>query len=125
MQRFIFVLIFLLASASFCYSNDTTILYEEYEAAVSIANEQDKPILLIFSADWCGYCNKLKTEILVDNTTSDYVVCVLNTDNNKAISKKFRTRSLPTSVIIRKGEESTRKVGYKGKDDYISWLINK
>ena len=100
----------------------TVIIYGDYDSAVSLSREENKPLLLIFSADWCGYCTKLKQDILVDDSTKNYITCVIDTDMDKGITKKHKARSLPTSVVLNKGEETKRKIGYKNKTDYTNWL---
>ena len=102
--------------------SDAIAIYENYDIAVSISKEENKPLLLIFSADWCDYCTKLKTEILTTNKTSDYVTCVIDVDNNKDLAKKFKAKSLPTSIIVENDAEIKRKTGFQGKKDYLRWL---
>lgn len=113
-----------LCFASLCWgaNSDPIIIYGDYDGAVALSKESNKPLLLIFGADWCGYCTKLKKDILVDNSTQLYITCVIDTDLDKSLSKKFKVRSLPTSIIVEDEVEKRRKTGYKNKQDYLDWL---
>lgn len=122
MKTLFIILSMLLCSVSFAADSDAVILYGDYEAAVSLSQEANKPLLLIFSADWCGYCTKLKQDVLVDNSTKNYITCVIDTDMDKDLTRKHRAKSLPTSVVLEKGKETKRKTGYKNKTDYTNWL---
>lgn len=122
MKILFLVLSMLSCSVAFGSNSDSNIIYGDYDAAVSLSQQEDKPLLLIFSADWCGYCTKLKQEVLIDNSTKNYITCVIDTDMDKDLTKKHRARSLPTSVVLEKNKETKRKVGYKSKTDYMNWL---
>lgn len=110
------------SSMVFGADSDAIIIYGDYDAAVSLCEQEDKPLLLIFSADWCGYCTKLKQDVLIDNSTKNYITCVIDTDMDKNLAKKHRARSLPTSVVLENNKETKRKTGYKNKTDYTNWL---
>ena len=122
MKILFLVLSMLSCTITFGSNSDSNIIYGDYDAAVSLSEQEDKPLLLIFSADWCGYCTKLKQDVLIDNSTKNYITCVIDTDMDKNLAKKHRARSLPTSVVLENNKETKRKAGYKNKTDYTNWL---
>ena len=93
------------------------VFMDDYEKAVAVA---DKKVLVIFGADWCGYCRLLKND-LKDMDLKNYVVCVVDLDRREDIGRKLDVRSLPTSVIMLDGKQTSRKEGYK-KNEYQDWL---
>jgi len=120
---FVVLLVFFVSPLTIAANQEAVIIYENHNIAVDISKEQNKPLLLIFSADWCDYCTKLKTEILTTNETSDYVSCIIDVDNNKDLVKKYKVRILPTSIVIKNGEQVIKsKTGFKGEKDYLKWL---
>lgn len=103
---------------------DTNILYDEYDKSIELAKTHKRKVILIFGADWCPYCVKLKKEVKSIKEFGKYIVCFLNTDNknNQSLLNKFKPRNLPTSVLIDiKAKEFARKIGYKNRE-YVSWL---
>lgn len=103
---------------------DTNILYDEYEKSINLAKIHKRKLVMVFGADWCPYCVKLKKAVKTISPFDKYIVCFLNTDNkaNKTLVNKFKPRGLPTSIIIDSNlKEITRKIGYRNKE-YVSWL---
>jgi thiol-disulfide isomerase/thioredoxin len=101
------------------------IIADNYDLAISCGKKLDKPILLVFTADWCGYCRSLKKELKSIIPDHKYVVCFLDIDNtiNDKLVDSFNIKSLPTSIIIdqRQNKEIKRKNGFV-KEAYKSWL---
>jgi thiol-disulfide isomerase/thioredoxin len=101
------------------------IIIDNYDLAISCGKKLDKPVLLIFTADWCGYCRSLKKELKSIIPNHKYVVCFLDIDNeiNKKLVAQFNIKSLPTSIIIdqKQNKEIKRKNGFV-KEAYQSWL---
>jgi len=102
------------------------LIKNDYETARVLAKETDMPILLIFSADWCGYCQQLKKDMPNLQETDRYIVCTIDIEANPELKKKMGIKSLPTSLIIDQtsNNEISRKVGYK-TEDYSRWLRRK
>lgn len=84
-----------------------------------------KDVLVIFTADWCGFCQKMKKDIdenqsLVDNL----IVCYIDYDENKDLVKEYKVRNIPDYFLLHKGVEIKRKVGYSNSKDFKKWLNN-
>jgi thioredoxin-related protein len=101
---------------------DTNIIYDDIDKAEALSKIHTRNLIIVFGADWCPYCVDLKKDAKTIKEFDKYIVCFINTDKNKNLSRKFRVRNLPTSVIIDKsGKEKSRKTGYKNKD-YVKWI---
>lgn len=102
---------------------DSAIFVNELNDAIVLSENLNKDILIIFSADWCGYCNKMKKDI--DNNTmllDNYIVCFIDCENNNELIRKYRVKNIPHSLIIKDKQEIRKKIGYSNLSDFKKWL---
>ena len=126
LSRF-FVSILLLTSTIFAQSlnKEDIPITDNISVAIGISKETNRPILLIFSADWCKYCQFLKDDLSQFENINKFVVCVINSDEQKSLYKEMGVRNLPTSIILdnKDHQEKSRKIGYL-KKEYEHWLFS-
>lgn len=86
--------------------------------------QSDKPVLLDFTATWCGPCKQLSPIIdqLADETAGTYKIAKLDIDEAPATAGKFGVRSVPTVVAIKAGKEVARQLGVANKAKLKSML---
>ena len=78
-------------------------------------------VLVDFYADWCGPCKMIAPVIEeIANERSNITVGKLNVDNDSEIAARFNVFSIPTLIIFEDGNEKTRLVGYKSKDEIMA-----
>lgn len=75
------------------------------QAAHKIATRDNKPMLLVFGAEWCHYCKKLERETLNSADLAKYVnetfVPVhLDADKEKKVAEILNISSLPCVVVL-------------------------
>lgn len=103
---------------------ESNIIYDNLEKATALAKLHQKKIAIIFSADWCQYCNILKKDLTDIAKISNLIFCVLDIEkkeiNSKAI-QKFKPKSLPSTIVLDGDKELSRKTGYRQKE-YLLWL---
>lgn len=82
------------------------------------------PVLVDFSADWCGPCKMMAPNIdALDAEMKDKVVVAkLDVDTSSQTAAKFGVMSIPTTIIFKGGVEAKRMVGYQDKDTLIKAL---
>jgi thiol:disulfide interchange protein len=87
-----------------------------YAAGVQAAAVQRKPMLLFFTASWCGYCHQLAAEAFTDEAVvklSEQFVCVLiDADREPGVCQQFQVRGYPTiQFVSSRGQLLNRVIG--------------
>ena len=87
----------------------------------------DKPVLIDFSADWCGPC-KMLAPILkeVKDSLGDRIAIIkIDVDKNQSLASKYQVRNVPTMVLYQNGKQLWRESGVLTKDQIIKTIIEK
>lgn len=80
--------------------------YAEYEA-------QGKPMMLDFSAAWCGPCKKMApiVEALAEKYDGQVIVGKCDVDDCPDLTAKFGIRNIPTILYFKGGQVVDKSVG--------------
>ena len=83
----------------------------------------DKTVLIDFYADWCGPC-KMFSPIVesVAQENEDIKVVKIDVDNAQDLAMKYQVMSIPTTVVIKNGQEVNRAVGMMSKSDLVEMV---
>lgn len=98
------------------------------EAALQQASGAGRPLVLVFSATWCGPCKRLARDLRKPQAQAARARVHLVTydgesDLGQGLMARYRLSSFPSLVVLdRTGAEVERKPGYGSWDDMDRWL---
>lgn len=84
----------------------------------------ETPILVDFSADWCGPC-KMLAPILkqVKDELGDAIKIVkIDVDKNQPLAAKYQVRGVPTMILFKQGKQLWRQSGVMQKQEIINMI---
>lgn len=86
--------------------------------------KSDLPVLVDFFATWCSPCSALSPIIaeIAEEYADKVKVGKVNVDEQPALARKFRIMSIPALVFFRNGEVYQTLVGFRPKEEIISYL---
>ncbi len=86
--------------------------------------KSDVPVLVDFTATWCGPCKALAPIIdkVADEFEGKIKVGKVDIDDAAAIATKYSIRSVPTVLVFKNGEKTAQNVGLTTRDKLVGLL---
>ena len=101
--------------------NVQTFNEQNFEAEVL---KSDVPVLVDFTATWCGPCRALAP--IVDKVADEFAgkvkVGKLDIDESPGISAKYGIRSVPTVLVFEGGQKKAQHVGLTTRDKLVQLI---
>ncbi len=84
----------------------------------------DLPVLVDFTAAWCGPCKMLDPIVtqLAQEWGGKVKVVKLDVDDNSDLAMQYQVMGVPTLILFVKGQPVQRVTGYQPKDRIVSRL---
>ena len=108
--------------------------HSDYRQAADLAAEQNKPMLLNFTADWCAPCQQMNASVYSEPWVVDalqQVVIPVKIDmtapgqREQQIAGQFGVKYLPTQVVVGPGaNEIARHMGPAPPQSFVQWVEN-
>ena len=105
------------------------IVWFSYEAGKALAESEQKPMLIYFTAEWCGWCRKLERDVFSRGDVvacSKRFVCIkVDQADRRDLVAAFKVQAYPTAVVLdHTGRDLHRITGYRPAAQYLAELQN-
>ncbi len=81
-----------------------------------------QPVMVDFSAEWCGPCKMI--EPIIDEISTEYFgkvkVCKVDTDKDIELCAQYKILSIPAVLLFKNGQVDKTLSGYAEKEDILS-----
>ena len=89
--------------------------------------KSEKPVLIDFSATWCGPCKMLAPILkqVKDSLGERVTIFKIDVDKNQELASKYQVRGVPTMILFQNGKQLWRQSGVLTKDEIIKTIVKK
>lgn len=96
----------------------TDITHVSEDSFQSDVLDSSQPVLVDFTAVWCGPCKMLDPVVkqLAQDWSDKVKVVKLDVDNNPNLAMQYQVMGVPTLMLFKNGEAVERVTGYQPKD---------
>lgn len=88
--------------------------------------QSDLPVLVYFSATWCGRCRMQKPILkIIERDKADIVkIAKVDVEENADLKEEYAVTGTPTMLMMNGGKEVARFVGVMTKESIEDFIMN-
>ena len=95
--------------------------------AKEAAKSEDKPILIDFYTEWCGWCKRLDKDTYsnteVQKKLSDFICVKIDAEQNIDLAKEYKINGFPSTAFLESDGKLIEVIpGYMPPDDFLKIL---
>lgn len=96
----------------------------DFEKAKEIAKSENKPMMIDFYTDWCGWCKKLDSDTYSNKEVAELAkefICVkINAEQQQKLAKEFGVSGFPYIVFLTaQGSQLSNVPGYLPPERFL------
>lgn len=116
---FLLLIFIAVANISNIYANENVYI-NDVSVAQKYADENDKTLMIVFTADWCKYCKPLHDELEnnIALVNEKYVICYVDFDDNPKLVQKYRVGAIPATIIVKPNNTYIKITGFSNFNNY-------
>ncbi len=96
----------------------------DFVTAQRVSKTSDKPLMIVFGAEWCGACKMLEKNTLsnvsVVEAAQNWVAVEIDVDKEPELAARYGIKSLPTTVFFKGDSKKFGFVGAAGPEDMLN-----
>ena len=93
---------------------------DEFE---EIVMKDEGKSIVDFYALWCGPCRMLESILeSITEENEDITIYKVNIDENPELANEFMVSSIPTIMLMNKGDKIETLIGLRSKEDILSYF---
>jgi len=126
----VFVGVFAVVAASKLWTPAERVQWRgDLPAALAESRASDKPVLLYFTADWCGPCQWMKRNVFTDDALAvavhgRFIPVRIDHDQRPDLIVRYQVEGIPWFAVLDPDGNPTRKLerGVETPQELVGWL---
>lgn len=90
-------------------------MWFDFKTGMKLSKKHDKPTMIHFTTDWCGWCGKLEKDVYtvreVIETSRNFVCIKVDGDKEKQVVAYYKVKGYSTILFTNSKREEVHRLG--------------